>query len=84
MDDEEKEDEVSSPTKISCKNRDRPLEPVLFSGDPQTESHSCSWSQVPGSAYDLMYRSLDLNPLTRITAEQALAHELLQTEKPKR
>ena len=33
-----------------------------------------SWDNVPESAYELLYRCLDLNPVTRITAEQALSH----------
>lgn len=33
-----------------------------------------SWRHVPDSAYDLLSRLLDLNPFTRITAEEALKH----------
>ena len=40
-------------------------------------SDSDSWNQVPDSAYDLLYRCLDLNPATRITAELALQHSFM-------
>lgn len=36
-----------------------------------------SWNQVPDSAYDLLYRCLDLNPATRITADLALQHSFI-------
>ena len=42
--------------------------------DRGSESDSESWNQVPDSAYDLLYKCLDLNPDTRITAELALQH----------
>ncbi|XP_044528462.1 cell division cycle 7-related protein kinase [Gracilinanus agilis] len=32
------------------------------------------WDQVPDEAYDLLDKLLDLNPATRITAQQALTH----------
>lgn len=34
------------------------------------------WDRVPDEAYDLLNRLLDLNPVTRITAAQALQHPL--------
>lgn len=34
------------------------------------------WGRVPEEAYDLLDRLLDLNPATRITADQALQHPL--------
>ncbi|OQR80414.1 cell division cycle 7-related protein kinase-like [Tropilaelaps mercedesae] len=33
-----------------------------------------SWYTVPSSAFDLLYKLLDPNPCTRITAEHALSH----------
>ena len=36
-----------------------------------------SWSNVPVSAYHLLYRCLELNPSKRITAQQALSHPFL-------
>ena len=38
---------------------------------------SDSWNHVPDSSYDLLYRCLDLNPATRITAELALQHSFM-------
>ncbi|KAH3796925.1 cell division cycle 7-related protein kinase-like [Dreissena polymorpha] len=40
--------------------------------DPLSEQ---SWRSVPDSAFDLLSRLLDLNPYTRITAEEALTHK---------
>lgn len=34
-----------------------------------------SWANIPDSAYDLLKKLLDMNPFTRITADQALQHE---------
>ena len=36
-----------------------------------------SWESLPESAYDLLYRCLELNPLKRVTAEEALEHPFL-------
>ena len=36
-----------------------------------------SWRSVPDSAFDLLSRLLDLNPHSRITADQALKHPFL-------
>ena len=71
-----------SPRKHSL--RDKTMT-ALSSGDDQCDdsedscrggsgSESDSWKQVPECAYDLLYRCLDLNPATRITAELALQH----------
>lgn len=35
------------------------------------------WTTAPDEAYDLLKRCLDLNPLTRITASDALHHVFL-------
>lgn len=47
--------------------------------DSQKEpsSNTSSWENVPESAYELLNRCLDLNPATRITAEQALSHPFI-------
>ena len=52
----------------------------LRSAPPRTGKHQPvnrenlvqSWKNIPKSAFDLLYRLLDLNPVTRITAEDAL------------
>lgn len=36
-----------------------------------------SWTKLPQSTYDLLYRLLDFNPLTRITAAESLEHAFL-------
>eukprot|EP00117_Sycon_ciliatum_P043335 scpid99554/ scgid31391/ Probable serine/threonine-protein kinase cdc7; Cell division control protein 7 len=52
----------------------------VLSGEPDTDDNVC-WCCVPDSAYDLLRRCLDLNPLTRITASQALSHPFLDLAK---
>jgi cell division control protein 7 len=47
--------------------------PCLCQGTMHTGSQ-----QFPDEAYDLLYQLLDLNPDTRITAEQALQHPFIQ------
>lgn len=37
-----------------------------------------SWSGVPDSAFDLLRKLLDMNPFTRISADQALQHEFFK------
>uniref|UniRef100_A0A023GJ60 non-specific serine/threonine protein kinase n=1 Tax=Amblyomma triste TaxID=251400 RepID=A0A023GJ60_AMBTT len=37
-----------------------------------------SWLHVPDSAYDLLSKMLDPDPMTRITAEDALMHDFLR------
>jgi cell division control protein 7 len=38
-----------------------------------------SWASVPDSAYDMLRKLLDMNPYTRITADQALQHEFFSS-----
>lgn len=37
-----------------------------------------SWRHVPNFAFDLLEKLLDLNPYTRITAEEALKHQFFK------
>uniref|UniRef100_L7M4T5 non-specific serine/threonine protein kinase n=1 Tax=Rhipicephalus pulchellus TaxID=72859 RepID=L7M4T5_RHIPC len=39
-----------------------------------------SWLHVPDSAYDLLYKLLDPDPTTRITAEDALKHDFIKEQ----
>ncbi|CAL8367163.1 unnamed protein product [Boreogadus saida] len=44
--------------------------------EEEEEEEQRGWDRVPGEAYGLLDRLLDLNPATRITAAQALLHPL--------
>lgn len=46
--------------------------------DRKAQEDDRGWDRVPDEAYDLLDRLLDLNPLTRITAAQALEHPLFK------
>ncbi|XP_028394770.1 cell division cycle 7-related protein kinase-like [Dendronephthya gigantea] len=64
-------------------SRDQTGEPIrehLDGSRCTCDCGSCS-RYVPASAYDLLERCLDLNPATRITANEALNHTFLQDRK---
>ncbi|XP_056452413.1 cell division cycle 7-related protein kinase isoform X1 [Gadus chalcogrammus] len=44
--------------------------------EEEEEEEQRGWDRVPGEAYGLLDRLLDLNPATRITAAEALLHPL--------
>ena len=46
--------------------------------DNSVSAHDTRWTAAPDEAYDLLKRCLDLNPLTRITADDALHHPFLK------
>jgi len=46
--------------------------------DPQQSVRR--WTVSPESAYNLLGRLLDLNPLTRVTADQALEHQFFSEQ----
>ena len=46
--------------------------------DNSVSTHDTRWTAAPDEAYDLLKRCLDLNPLTRITADDALHHPFLK------
>jgi len=50
----------------------------LSSTDATTIKEDTRWTTAPDEAYDLLKRCLDLNPLTRITANDALRHPFLK------
>ncbi len=43
-------------------------------GPKQGKDAVSDWSQAPQAAYDLLSQLLDINPHTRITADEALRH----------
>lgn len=47
-------------------------------GDSTSTHDNTRWTTAPDEAYDLLKRCLDLNPLTRITASDALYHPFLK------
>ena len=47
-------------------------------GGPVEQQQQRGWDRVPGEAYGLLDRLLDLNPATRITAAEALLHPLFR------
>uniref|UniRef100_A0A8C7BER7 non-specific serine/threonine protein kinase n=1 Tax=Neovison vison TaxID=452646 RepID=A0A8C7BER7_NEOVI len=56
-------------------------ENLLYKGDSNgcggslnTDTNLQGWNEVPDEAYDLLDKLLDLNPASRITAEEALLH----------
>uniref|UniRef100_A0A0C9SEX8 non-specific serine/threonine protein kinase n=1 Tax=Amblyomma americanum TaxID=6943 RepID=A0A0C9SEX8_AMBAM len=46
--------------------------------DKQIFRYHESWLHVPDSAYDLLSKLLDPDPMTRLTAEDALMHDFLK------
>ncbi|XP_044157217.1 cell division cycle 7-related protein kinase isoform X3 [Bufo gargarizans] len=53
----------------------------LYASSDDTESgplHMNGWDSVPDEAYHLLDRLLDMNPATRITAEETLSHPLFK------
>lgn len=43
----------------------------------QSETKTTSGQEIPDAAYHLLYKCLDMNPFTRITAHQALSHPFI-------
>lgn len=47
------------------------------SNNPSVRELTKSWEKLPESAYDLLYSCLELNPMKRVTAHEALQHPFL-------
>ena len=56
----------------------RNIKPVTMSQANALPKRKQDWANVPTSAFILLKRLLDLNPSTRITAEEALQHPFFQ------
>ena len=66
-----------SPWKTGCSS------PKTREGRGRSQSQCSdptSWDTVPDSVFHLLHRCLDLNPETRITAEQALLHPFIAAD----
>nr|BAA19963.1 Cdc7-related kinase [Xenopus laevis] len=50
----------------------------VSTSDNMEQSNHNGWDRVPNEAYHLLDRLLDMNPATRITAEEALIHPLFK------
>lgn len=66
-----------SPRKIGCTTSPKTRE----GHDCSPCSNPTSWRTVPDSVFLLLHRCLDLNPDTRITAEQALQHPFIADQR---
>ena len=67
-----------SPRKLGCNSPK--LRAVHGSSQSQCRDPN-SWDAAPDSVFHLLYRCLDLNPETRITAEQALQHPFIADQR---
>ncbi len=83
-------DQSASPTKRSrlCKNTGREDLPKSRKSSKESKYNGMtnsltisptdtSWNCIPEDAFDLLYKLLDFNPVSRIPATQALEHSFL-------
>lgn len=65
-------DQINNSRKNGCLNSSNSSSKYGFSVSDETSMET--WENPPDSVYDLLLQCLDLNPVSRITAHQALTH----------
>ena len=49
----------------------------MCNSNPSVREMAKLWEWLPESAYDLLYKCLEINPVKRVTAQEALQHPFL-------
>ena len=64
----------TSPDQINNSRKNGCLNSSKYGFSVSDETSMETWENAPDSVYDLLLQCLDLNPVSRITAHQALTH----------